>query len=399
MLIAKSIEQETWRGITVRIDDSEGLRVFVRIHDRPMIEFSWLNQLANCIRPETWKKVNRLLGEYAVANELISGERLRLDTTAVETNIHWPTDSGLLWDTYRVLARTIDHVRELDSSVVGDDRRLVVKRVKGWHTLIQRRAARKPEETGRRLQRPYKAMIERVQRILAWARDVAAGLETNRDKGKYQLEEEALSELFIEQLRHFADLGVRVVNQAERRVIKGEQVPNEEKIFSIFEPHTELLKRGKAGKPIEFGHMVLLRQVEGCFITDYEAFDKRPVEHELIASAIESHEKMFGEKPSVFTGDKAFYESMARITELERDIDVVAIGKKGGRTVEEIARETDVLFRLAQMFRAGIEGTISFLKRCFRLFRCFNKGFLHYEATVGLTVFSHNLLVLARGSG
>ena len=106
--------------------------------------------------------------------------------------------------------------------------------------------------------------------------------------------------------------------------------------------------------------------------------------------------KLFGEPPKVIAGDKGFYGSMSKIAELEQQVDLVAIPKQGGRTDEEIAREHDTLFRIAQRFRAGIEGTISFLKRCFRLFRCFNKGFTHYHATIGLTVFAHNLLVLVR---
>ena len=95
--------------------------------------------------------------------------------------------------------------------------------------------------------------------------------------------------------------------------------------------------------------------------------------------------------------DKGYYQSMDKIDELEERIEVVAIGKKGKRTEEQTERETNRAFKLGQKFRAGIEGTISYLKRCLLLRRCINKGFTHYQATIGVTVFAHNLLVLARG--
>jgi IS5 family transposase len=392
ILLCKAIEAESYRMITVRIDDSEFFRRFTRIHDKPMMGFAALNTVANQITPETWKKVNEVLARHAVKDELIEGEKLRLDTTAVETNIHYPSDSSLLWDVYRVLGRSIEKARELDPTVVGD-RRLQTKRVKKLSTKITRMAGRK----NKKLRTPYKALIGLVETILAWSQDVAAKLEKRQDR--YGPVDYFIVLSLIAQLRHFAELGARVVDQAQRRVLKGEQVPNDEKLFSIFEPHTELLKRGKAGKPIEFGHMVLLQQVDGKFITDYHVFDKKPVEHALVDAAIKSHTKLFDSPPAILATDKGFYENMDRIAELEEDIELVSIAKKGPRTEEETERETNVLFKMAQMFRAGIEGSISFLKRCLRLSRCFNKGLTNYHATVGLTVFAHNLIVLARDTG
>lgn len=394
ILICKTIEAETFRGISVRIDDSSFFRKFVRIYDRPMMEFTTLNKLANCIQPATWEKVNAALGRHAVAQELIKGDKLRIDTTAVETNIHWPTDSGLLWDTYRVLARLIDRARELDPAVVGD-KRLQVRAAKKLHTLIQRQGSAKAA-TGEKLKGPYTGFLRLVDGILALAKEVAQGLAAARKS--YVLEAVAISDLLVERLEHYRGLGARVADQARRRVLGGESVPNSDKVFSIFEPHTELLKRGRAGKPIEFGHMISIQQVEGTFITGYRVFDKKPNEHQLIDPAVASHTKLFGKPPSVLTADKGFYESMDRIAAVEQDVDLVAIGKKGNRTPEERERETDVLFKLAQRFRAGIEGSISFLKRCMRLGRCFNQGIVHYTATIGVTVFAHNLLVLARDS-
>ena len=397
ILIAQVIEGEKLRGIVIRIDDSNYLRRFVRIYSGPMIDYTWLCTLKNAIGAKTWKKINRALAESAAEAELISGERLRMDTTACETNIHWPTDSSLLWDTYRVFSRLITTAREIDPEIAVN-RRLNPKKVKKLNTKIARLSGKRQTESDG-VRSLYYSLIHRVEAILAWMPDVCGQIRTGLAEDAYGVREAIVMEALIKQIEHFHSLGIKVVEQARRRVLEGEKVPNEEKIFSIFEPHTELLKRGKAGKPIEFGHMMVIQQVEGSFITDYEAFENKPVEHALVDAALEAHRELFGENPEEFSADKGFYESMSKIKELEQQIAVVSICKKGSRTEEELERESSPAFKLGQRFRAGVEGSISFLKRALGMFRCLNKGWKHYAATVGATVFVHNLLVLARGYG
>ncbi len=140
-------------------------------------------------------------------------------------------------------------------------------------------------------------------------------------------------------------------------------MPNDQKLFSIFEPHTELLIRGKAGKPIEFGHTIRIQQVDGKFITHYDVFPHKPVEHELVEPAIERHRERFGDYPKELTADQGYYGSREQLVSLREKIDLVAINKKGKRSKEEKQRESDPFFRHAQRFRAGVEGTISYLKR------------------------------------
>lgn len=397
IVVCQIIEGESYRRIVVRIDDSNYLRRFVRIYNGRMMDYTTFCTLKNAIRARTWKRINELLTKTAVDDELIRGERLRLDTTAVETNIHWPTDSSLLWDTYRVLSRLVATAREIDPESASD-RRLHPKALKRLHASIARRSGKKGV-VSKDAKSLYESLLGRVEGILEWIPSVCECLRRGLDGEAYGFLDAFVIEGTIEQMEHFRALGLRVVDQARRRILAGEKVPNDEKIFSIFEPHTELLKRGKAGKPIEFGHMILLQQVEGKFITDYEVFSRKPVDHTLVDSALESHRKVFGQNPDEFSADKGFYESMTKVEALEEEIDVVSIGKKGSRTEEETLRERSEAFRLAQKFRAGVEGTISFLKRILGLWRCMGKGWEHYAATVGATVFTHNLLVLARGYG
>lgn len=397
IVICQIIEGESLRGIIIRIDDSNYLRRFVRIFNGPMIDYSTFCKLRNAIQPKTWKKINALLTLSAVDDGKIDGDRLRLDTTAFETNIHYPTDSSLLWDVYRVLCRLIHTVREIDPEAASD-KRLRTKDVKRLHAKIARRSAKK-QSVSKEVKGLYIQLLAHVWRLLAWVPSVCERLRFGIASEAYDIYDAIIAEATIDQIRHFLTLGLRVVDQAQRRVLDGEKVPNDEKIFSIFEPHTELLIRGKAGKPIEFGHMIALQQVEAKFITDYEVFKKRPVDLELVDPALESHRKTFGKNPKELSGDKGYYESMVKIKELEEEIEVVSIGKKGKRSEEETARETSPAFKVGQRFRAGIEGSISFLKRVLGMWRCLNKGWEHYVSTVGATVFVHNLLVLANGSG
>jgi IS5 family transposase len=392
ILVCQVVEGDSLRGIVVRIDDSKFLRRFVRIDDGPMMCYTTLCNLKNAIRNDTWKVVNRRLAQFAVQSELIDGEKLRLDTTAVETNIHWPADSTLLWDVYRTLDRLIRQAREIDPEAVGP-RRLQSRRAKRLQHKITRRAKNKGR-SAQQLRPLYSQLIRMVEDLFGWARLVGRALN---EKQRFGSALDAIRAAAIaQQIAHYIGLGQRVVSQARRRVLEGERVPNEEKLFSIFEPHTELLKRGKAGKDVEFGHMIQIAQVGGRFITDYDVFDKKPVEHGLINRVLSSHKKLFGEYPDTLAADKGYYESMVAVERLENKVDVVSIAKKGRRTLQETDREHDPLFRLAQRFRAGVEGTISFLKRMLRLARCFNKGWEHYVSTVGQTIFAHNLLVLAR---
>jgi len=394
IVVCQIIEGLSLREIIIRIDDSNFLRQFVRIHNGPMIDFTAYCRLRNGIRPETWKQMNGLLAQAAVEAHGIEGQKLRIDTTAVETNVHWPTDSSLLWDTYRTLGRLIERIRELDPRVAGD-RRVLLRKVKRLQQKIARKAARNPK-SAEALKPLYIRLFELVGNILHWSDDIARSLAPRIAAHRYGPLEAASLEFCLKELLHFHALGTGVLDQAYRRIILAESVPNEEKIFSIFEPHTELLKRGKADKPIEFGHMIQIQQVEAKFITDYEVFEKKPVEYELLEPTLQRHKELFGQYPQELSADKGYYENMERIDRLSQIVEVVAIGKKGRRTQEQIDRETDPAFRHAQRFRAGVEGTISFLKRVLGLFRCYNKGWEHYVATVGATVLVHNLLILAR---
>jgi IS5 family transposase len=179
-----------------------------------------------------------------------------------------------------------------------------------------------------------------------------------------------------------------VVRAATRAQIEGQTVPASERVFSLFEEHTELIKRGRREKPVEFGHKVLLCQSMEKFITDYEVYQQQRADCELTESVIQRHEQLFGTRPEVVVADKGFCPEKTKFAELAAQIQTLAIPRR-------MQDYLDKAMAVWQAFRAGIEGTISGLKRAFRLIRCFFRGFRSFSSAVGLGVFCHNLIVLA----
>jgi transposase, IS5 family len=175
---------------------------------------------------------------------------------------------------------------------------------------------------------------------------------------------------------------------ARRANLEGEKVAASQRVFSLFEPHTELIKRGKREKPVEFGHKVLLCETAEKFITDYEVYEKHPADCELTEPVIKRHEKLFGQRPAVLAADKGFCPEKSKFEELSQLVAYLAIPRRMQDFI-------DKLLARCQAFRAGIEGTISGLKRAFRWFRCYFRGFKGFARSVGLGVFCHNLIVLA----
>jgi IS5 family transposase len=183
----------------------------------------------------------------------------------------------------------------------------------------------------------------------------------------------------------------QAVSVARRREFDGEKVPNADKVFSIFEPHTELIKRGRRGKPVEFGHKVLLTQTMEKFITDYVVLEENCPDDELLPLVIERHEESFGSPPESVAADKGFCPDADTYEELEEEIDYLGVPRR--------TRDFgDKLMSIWQQWRAGIEGTISCLKRVFRLARCCFRGFKNFTSAIGSAVFCHNLTVLAKTS-
>jgi len=269
---------------------------------------------------------------------------------------------------------------------VGLTHRFHTRKVKKLALYITRNSDKKEKKVQQKIKGTYRKLIDRVKWIVSVG-EVAQQL--------LSLSGEIKAMATVAELKHYLPIEKKIITQAERRVINGEQVPSAEKVYSLFEDHTELIKRGKAGKPIEFGHKVLLVETGEKFIIHYETMPKQRADKELIQESLNAHKKVFRCGPAVLAGDKGFYESREQISELSEKIETVSICKKGRRTAEEDRRESTEEFKAGQRFRAGIEGTISVLKRAFKLSRCLYKGFKNFASSVGCAVFCRNLVMLA----
>ena len=385
-IIVMFVEVQSYRDTVILVENSEYLRNFIKLGDKTMMDFTFLCKANAALSEETWKAINETLSGYAKKEGKITEEKLRLDTTAYETNIHYPTDSSLLWDSYRTLARLMRDASE-EMRAQGLTHRFHTKKVRKLALFISRNGDKKDKRVQQKVKSIYKKLIERVRGI-----ESVGTMAMNLLSGAMGFAAMAV----VAELRRYLPTVGRIIGQAESRVIFGQQVPSAEKVYSLFEEHTELIKRGKARKPIEFGHKVLLGETGEKFILHYEVMPKQKADKELIQGSLKAHRKVFGSSPDILAGDKGFYESREQIAHLSKKIDTVSICKKGRRTEEEDRRESTEGFKVGQRFRAGIEGTISVLKRAFKLGRCFFKGFKNFASSVGCAVFCHNLVMLAR---
>lgn len=385
MIVVKIVEGLSLRDTVIRVADSDFLRNFTRIFSGKMINFTALQAAMKNIGDDTWCKINHILFDFAFKSGVVTGKRLRVDSTVCESNIHYPTDASLMWDCFRVASRLMRQCCEADGALDMGNRFHDTK-AKRLFTFIATHAGKK--RTNRAVRRATRKLIEKVEWICDTGRDFlahAATIEHIPGEAQYRLDE----------LRSMLPRMRRVVS-CGRRVFEGETVPASDRIFSLFEPHTELLKRGKAHKPVEFGHMVTIGQTAEKFISFYRVEEHSRHDSVLGDEAIRAHKKMFGEYPEAFTADKNYHVSPEHTAQWEKKIPTYSVGKKGRRDGEETQREHGAMFRLLQKFRAGCEGSISVLKRVFGLYRCLFRSFKSFASSIGAIVFCHNLVILSR---
>ena len=387
LAIVKLLELEPYRNTIIRVTESDFLRNFCRIGFGELPNFTFLCDALKCIKPETWKSINDLLLKHALKHDTISGTSLRVDSTVSESNIHYPTDAHLLWDGYRTLARLMTKAKKADWRLDCGNR-FHTKKVKALFTFIGTHSGKKNKSTKRKVNKKMRTLMERVDWIVEIARRFS--------KHAYDVGcNSVIAYGIVGDIEQMIPKVAKVVGQAQRAWINGETVPAVERIFSIFEEHTELMMRGKTRKPIEFGHLVTLGQTQEKFISYYIVEERSRHDSVYKDEVLEDHKKKFGSYPDRFTADKNYHVSMEDTQNWEKEIDLYAVGKKGKRTIDEEHREHTKEFRLAQRFRAGCEGSISVLKRAFGLKRVLNRGFKSFSAAIGCLVFCHNLVLLA----
>src|ERR1700731_4867792 len=332
-------------------------------------------------------------GGAAVALGLEDGAKLRVETTVVETDIHHPTDNTLLWDVVRVVTRLIGRLAKA----------LEMRRIKGFRDRrrsahrrmyeIQRMTTKQRQGAGSRQTATYRELI-------GIAEEVVANAKTAVEKTAYTRGKDLFAAMTINAIRdeivHYCGLGARVIDQARRRVLDGEQVPNAEKIYSIFEPHTDLIKRGKVRTPVEFGHKVFLAESAKGLITQYEVLKGNPCDEVHVAPSLKRHRRAFGRAPELYASDRGFFSEQNVTACVHGAVTTVSIPQRGGsKTPQRHAYERSAAFKQGQRFRAGIEGRISVLMRGRGMKRCRADGAERFALFVGAAVLANNLMIVA----
>lgn len=381
-LIIKQMNGFSYVELAFHLADSRTYRSFCRLpafSDKTPSDTALQSSIRR-LQPATLEAINRLLvGSAKAGDEVVEdGRKVRIDCTVTETNIHEPDDAAQLWDCVRVLTRLtrraqgpVPAVRFTDHTKRAKRRRLGILNAKGAEQRLPL----------------YRDLLKVTTKTIDAAQQAADELASvNGPSG--------LSAIGLEfQIRHFVGLALRVVNQTERRVLRGEVVPAKDKVVSIFEPHTDIIIKKR--RETEFGHKLCLTTGASSLVLDCVVEDGNPADSTLALSMIERQRDIYGEVPRQVAFDGGF-ASRANLDAIKATgVKDVMFSKGRGLAVTEMVKSAWVYKRLWR-FRAGVEGCISFLKRCFGLGRCTWGGLDGFKSYVWGSILSANLLILAR---
>ena len=391
-LILMRVKNWDYRELRERIADGLTLRRFTDFNAQPVPKHDAFQRAFSRVTPLTLKLVNDQLIKAAVAMGLEDGSKLRVDTTVVQTDIHHPTDNTLLWDVVRVLTRL---VRQLATAIE--------RPIKGFRNRA--RAARRRMQALQRMTPTQRQAHQRTKyrELIGIADEVVARARRGLRHTRKIRAKDPIAQLGVEELRcrigHYCGLGERVIDQARRRVLQGEQVPNAEKVYSIFEPHSDLIKRGKVRTPVEFGHKVFLAESAQGLITQYQVLNGNPCDEEHVEISLSRHKETFGSAPQLYSSDRGFFSEQNVVACERSGVEMVCIPQRGGaKSAKREAHEKSPAFKKGQRFRAGIEGRISVLFRGRGMKRCLAEGRERFELLVGAAVLANNLLTITSTS-
>jgi IS5 family transposase len=390
LLLLKHIRNWSYCVLEREVRANLVYRQFTRVGAEKVPDAKTLGKLAVALGPEVIEQLHARVVGLARERQIIRGRRLRLDTTVVETDIHYPTDSSLLGDGVRVLTRTMKRIAQIagrTGTALRDRSRTVRYRVMEIARASRSRVPRGQE----RLKACYRKLLHHTARVVGQAKRFAHEIATGAKRSRGGVAEQSRLLAAQAYLEHMIPLVRQVMYQTRERLFKGNtHVPG--KLVSLFEPHTEIIRKGKAAKPTEFGKMVKIQEAEAQIVTHYEVYGQRPSDCDLLLPAIAAHQQLLGRKPYLVTADAAFFsqrnDSAARAGGVKR----VAIPNRSTRSAQRKKLEKKRWFRNAQKWRTGSEGRISLLKRRHGLNRCRYKGLPGLKRWVGFGIIADNLI-------
>jgi IS5 family transposase len=391
MLVVMRLYSWSYQQAEYFVNDSLVLRQFCRVYLERVPDDTTLIRWANTIGPEALEALNDRVVQLARSLKVTRGRKLRVDTTAVETDIHFPTDSGLVGDGVRVVSRLLRRARAALGEAASGLKEAFRSRVRAVRRLSQqlhRIARRKGDEGKEALKAAYGRLVAIGKRAGAQGRRVLEALRGHGDApGARRL---------AERLEGVLPMLKRAVGQAERRVLKDDPVPSGEKLVSLFQPHTQVIPRFKAGQPAEFGRKLRLDEVEGGIIVGFRVLEKGGgQDQEHLGDALADHRRQFGRPPRLLAADRGMASAENQRLAEQAGVKQVALPHVGKASPGRRAEEKGRRFREAYRFRAGIEGRIHTLKRDYGLRRCRYQGERGFGRWVGWGIVAHNLAKVA----
>jgi IS5 family transposase len=393
-LVLKHIKGWSYRELEQELRASLLYRRFTRFYEDPIPDFSNLCRAFALFGKEGTAQIHQRLVQQARQSAIATGDKLRTDTTAVETNIHHPSDSSLLSDSLRVLTRSLKRVAAgcQQSHLQAVDHARAAK----YRVLEICRAAKTLTESGReQLKSSYQKLIGLTRQVAAQAATVIDDLQQG------QLSARADAFLQVAQaeaaLKHYVPLVEKVIAQSQARIVHGE-TRHPEKILSLFEPHSVVIRKGKAHKPNEFGRLVRLDEVENGIVSHYDIATGNPSDQQQWLPALETHIAIFGQAPRLAAADRGFWNGANERAASDLGIKQVVLPGRGPLSASRAKRQKERWFRRGQGWRAGIEARISTLKHRFGLRRAFYKGEIGFQRHVGWCIIAHNLVAMTRPS-
>lgn len=376
--IIKQMFEFSYQDLAFHLKDSVSLRKFclIGIGDKGFKK-SVLCKNIKALSPKTWKGINCCAIKYAKKKGIEKGRQVRIDCTVVESNIHAPSDSTLLWDSVRVLARILTRAKEnfpRSGIVFHDHTRRAKRRMLGIQHAKNKNQRHKK----------YLDLLKVTRKTAGYAHKAVNTLKHSSD---------LLAMTICEQLKHYMDLTLHVINQTEKRVVHGQSVHASEKIVSIFEPHTDIIVKDR--RDTFYGHKVCLTGGASNLIIDCVITDGNPADVSLTEKMLDRQKEIYRRYPLKVALDGGFASKDNLNAAKGKKIKDVCFGKKRGLKVEDMCRSQWVYNRLRR-FRAGIESGISWIKRCFGFARCTWKGLRSFKSYVWASIVSANLLTLAR---
>jgi len=391
-VVLKHLKSWSFRELEYELRHSLLYRRFTRFFEDPIPDFTCFSRTFALFGLEGTRQIHERVVQKAKENKLARGRKLRVDTTAVETNIHYPTDSALLSDSLRVMTRCLKRI----AGGCAEQSLKVVEHARAakYRLLEICRAAKSFTETSR------KRMKESYGKLLAMSRQVRrqAG-EVLEDLSLQQLKAQAgnvLTVLVAEaQLRHYLPLVDQVIAQTQARVFEG-QTRSEGKILSLFEEHSAIIRKGKPDRPTEFGRLVRLDEVENGIISGYSIAAGNPADQQQWVPALENHRNVFGQVPHLAAADRGFWSSANEKSALDLGIAQVVLPATGRLSAKRAEHQKQRWFRQGQGWRAGIEPRISTLKHQFGMKRARYKGDEGFQRYVGWCIIVQNLVSVVR---